>query len=231
MTMAGKKTSIGFVALGCAKNTVDLQVMAGHLLKKGYAAAPSPEEADVVIVNTCAFIESAREEAVDEILRACEMKKTGRCRAVIVSGCFVQRYRSEMERLFPEVDAFLGIDALDRISEVVAGTEKGTLVPPGRAKRVFEPPAAALRFSGKAFAYLKIAEGCAHRCAFCAIPAIRGNYRSRPPESIAAEARELVATGARELNIIAQDPMLYGMDLGMGKRGLVALLKELARKS
>ena len=226
--MKKKDVSVGFVALGCAKNTVDLQVMAGHIIKAGYRAAPSPEEADVILVNTCAFIESAREEAAAEILRACELKKAGACRAVIVSGCFVQRYKGDLAKLFPDVDAFLGIDALDRICDVLDGATGRMVVPPGQAKKVFDPPIAALRFSGAAFAYVKIAEGCAHRCAYCAIPAIRGKYRSRAKESIVAEARELVKTGCRELNIIAQDPMLYGIDLGKGKgAGLVELLREL----
>lgn len=226
-----RKTSVGFVALGCAKNTVDLQVMAGHLLKAGFAAAARPEEADVVLVNTCAFIESAREEAVTEILRACELKKTGRCKAVVVSGCFVQRYKRDMARLFPDVDAFVGIDALDKIAGIVQSLAHGEsgalLVPPGQAKKVFDPPMAALRFSGQAYAYLKIAEGCAHKCAYCAIPAIRGKYRSREMAAIVKEAAELVRTGVKELNVIAQDPMLYGIDLGMGKDGLATLLGEL----
>ena len=228
---AVKPVSVGFVALGCAKNTVDLQVMAGHLMKAGLKLAPSPDSADVVIVNTCAFIEAAREEAVSEILRACEMKRAGLCKAVVAAGCFVQRYRDRLRDMFPDVDAFLGIDSLDKVAEIVKGVAQGdasrkVLVPPGQAKRVFDPPVGALRFSGAAFAYLKIAEGCAHRCAYCAIPAIRGPYRSRSLESIVSEARELVETGVKELNVIAQDPMLWGVDL-KPRLDLVALLKAI----
>jgi len=234
-----KKPSIGLVALGCAKNTVDLQVMAGHLLKAGCMLAPHPDEADVILVNTCAFIEAAREEATAEILRACELKRSGRCRAVIVSGCFAQRYGDRLAEAFPDVDAFVGIDALDKIARIAMGvagmTDKAgrkvtVAVPPGMPKKLFSPPMPGLRLTGKAFAYLKIAEGCAHRCAYCAIPAIRGNCRSRPLRSVVAEARQLLATGVRELNVIAQDPLLYGVDLRNGT-DIVALLRALDRLS
>ena len=228
--------TIGLVSLGCAKNAVDLQVMAGYLLKAGFALAPSSDDADVILVNTCAFIESAREEAAAEILRACELKRANRCRVVVVSGCFAQRYRERIQEVFPDVDAILGIDALDCIVDVVKATlgmktSRGfsakQTVPPGLPKRVFDPPMAALRFTGPTFAYLKIAEGCAHRCAYCAIPAIRGGYRSRKSASIVKEAQELLATGVKELNVIAQDPMLYGVDLKGEKANLVALLRKL----
>ena len=217
--------TVGLVSLGCAKNAVDLQVMAGHLLKAGHALAPDPDNADVILVNTCAFIESAREEAAAEIARACELKREGRCRAVVAAGCFVQRYRDKVLKAFPDLDAVLGVDALDRIADVVARLN-GSVVPPGMPKRVFDPPVPALRLTGAAFAYLKIAEGCAHKCAYCAIPAIRGKYRSRPAKSILAEARQLVKTGAKELNIIAQDPMLYGVDFRDGT-DLVSLLRKI----
>ena len=252
--------TIGLVSLGCAKNAVDLQVMAGHLLKAGHTLAPDPDCADVILVNTCAFIESAREEAVAEIARACELKRAGRCKAVVAAGCFVQRYRTEVLKAFPDLDAVLGVDALDHIAEVVgeatraslprtsrsprgsgalaaSGTPRGSgtlaasksaAVPPGMPKKVFDPPIPALRLTGAAFAYLKVAEGCAHRCAYCAIPAIRGKFRSRPLKSILAEARALVKTGVKELNIIAQDPMLYGVDFRDGTN-LVTLLRALDR--
>ena len=238
MTTVQKKetATIGLVSLGCAKNAVDLQVMAGHLIKAGFVLSQTSDEADVILVNTCAFIESAREEAAAEILRACELKRANRCRVVVVSGCFAQRYRTRIQEVFPDVDAILGIDALDRIVDVVRGalgmkTSRGydakQAVPPGMPKRVFDPPMAALRFTGPAFAYLKIAEGCAHRCAYCAIPGIRGGYRSRQSSSILKEAKDLLATGVKELNVIAQDPMLYGVDLKSEKTNLVALLRKL----
>ena len=217
--------TIGLVSLGCAKNAVDLQVMSGHLLKAGHTLAPDPDNADVILVNTCAFIESAREEAAAEIARACELKRAGRCKAVVAAGCFVQRYRAEVLKAFPDLDAILGVDALDRIVDVVGGL-KSTAVPPGMPKKVFDPPMPALRLTGAAFAYLKVAEGCAHRCAYCAIPAIRGKFRSRPLKSVLAEARALVKTGVKELNVIAQDPMLYGVDFRDGTN-LVTLLRAL----
>ena len=230
--MKARSISVGLVALGCAKNTVDLQVMAGHLLKAGCVLAPQPDDADVILVNTCAFIEAAREEAVEEILRACELKRMGRCRAVVVSGCFAQRYGDRLTEAFPDVDAFLGIDALDKIAGIVQRalekTKTNVAVPPGMPKKLFAPPVPALRLTGSAFAYLKIAEGCAHRCAYCAIPAIRGQYRSRPLRSIVAEARALLATGVKELNVIAQDPLLYGVDLKNGT-DIVKLLRALDR--
>lgn len=227
--------SIGLVSLGCSKNAVDLQVMAGHLRKAGCVLAPTSDAADVIIVNTCAFIEAAREEAAAEILRACELKRAGQCRAVIVSGCFAQRYGDRFADVFPDVDAVMGIDALDKICDIVKGlfahdaaSAPHLVLPPGMPQRVFDPPEPALRFTGVAFAYLKIAEGCAHRCAYCAIPGIRGNYRSRPLKAIVAEAKKLLATGVKELNVIAQDPLLYGVDFHDKKKtGIVDLLRAL----
>ena len=225
--------TVGLVSLGCAKNTVDLQVMAGHLVKAGHSLAPDPDRADAVIVNTCAFIESAREEAVSEILRACELKRAGAVKVVAVSGCFPQRYPGKCEELFPDVDVFLGVDTIDRIvaalEKALAGRKVGFSCN-ADPRRVFDPPVPGLRLTGRAFAYLKIAEGCAHRCAYCAIPGIRGKYRSRSPEAIVSEAKSLLESGVRELNVIAQDPMLYGVDLprrGGVRRNLVWLLREL----
>lgn len=191
--------TVALVSLGCAKNAVDLQIRAGKLIKQGFALSPDPDRADLCIVNTCAFIESAREEAEAEIVRALELKHRGNYGKVVVTGCYPKRYPKARGK-FPGVDGWEGV--------------------PDRWE---EPPVPGLRFTGKAFAYLKIAEGCAHRCAYCAIPAIRGKYRSRPPESILAEAKTLLATGCRELNIVAQDPMLYGCDLKGRKTRLTDL--------
>jgi len=223
------RAKIGLVALGCAKNTVDLQVMAGHLIEAGYVLA-NEDAADAVIVNTCAFIASAREEAAAEILQACARKERGELKAVLVAGCFAQRYGARAAEAFPAVDAWVGIDELDRIADLVAAA----LARPVRARclhvrppvRVFDPPVPALRFNPPTFAYLKIAEGCVHRCAYCAIPGIRGRYRSRAPGALVKEARALLKTGARELNVIAQDPMLYGVDFKDGTT-LVTLLRKL----
>lgn len=194
-----KGESLALVSLGCAKNAADLEVMAGNLVKKGCVLSPDPDCADTVIVNTCAFIAPAREEAEAEIYRALELKRRGAYRKVIVTGCYPQRYPKAIDR-FPGVDVWQGVP-----------------------QEWIEPKLPALRFTGKAFAYLKIAEGCNHRCSYCAIPKIRGKYRSRPFASIMKEARALVATGCREINVIAQDPMLWRD----GERGLVDLLWSL----
>ncbi len=184
--------SLALVSLGCAKNAVDLQVMVGNLLKQGYALSPDPDHADTVIVNTCSFIESAREEAEAEICRALELKRRGNFKKVVVTGCYPQRYPQAVAK-FPGVDEWIGVP-----------------------KEWIEPGLPALRFTGKAFAYLKIAEGCAHRCSYCAIPAIRGKYRSRSMASIIREAKALLASGCRELDIVAQDPMLWREEVVVG---------------
>ena len=173
------------MSLGCAKNAVDLQVRTGNLLKSGCTLSPDPDRADVVIVNTCSFIESARQEAEAEILRALELKRRGQYKRVVVTGCYPERY-PKLKGAFPGVDEWIGVP-----------------------HDWEEPKMPALRLTGKAFAYLKIAEGCAHRCSYCAIPSIRGKYRSRPMSAILREARALVKTGCRELNVVAQDPMLW----------------------
>ena len=198
-------TTLALVSLGCAKNAVDLQVLAGGLVRRGCTLSPDPDRADVVIVNTCSFIASAREEAEAEIVRALELKRRGRYGRVVVTGCYPQRY-PERKGAFPGVDDWIGVP-----------------------QEWVEPKLPALRLTGKAFAYLKIAEGCAHRCSYCAIPGIRGKYRSRPLRSILREARALIASGCRELNVIAQDPMLWREETKSGRRTLPDLLRALDR--
>ena len=198
--------TIALVSLGCAKNAVDLQVAAGNLLKEGCRLSPDPDRADTVIVNTCAFIASAREEAESEIARALALKANGNYKRVVVSGCYPQRYPKAVAK-FPGVDEWRGVP-----------------------KDWVEPKIPGMRLTGKAFAYLKIAEGCAHRCSYCAIPSIRGKFRSRPLDSIIKEARALIKSGCRELNVIAQDPMLYGLEWRKdGGPNLVDLLWRLDR--
>ena len=204
--------TVGLVSLGCAKNAADLEVRVGRLLSEGWTLAADPDHCDALVVNTCAFIASARDEAEREIRRALALKRKGGVKRVIVAGCYPERY-PERAAQFPGVDAWEGVPKKFDCQRV-----------PG------------LRLSGKAFAYLKIAEGCAHRCAYCAIPAIRGGYRSRPLKAILKEARDFVRTGVKELNIIAQDPMLYGVDLKhetsipkLETPNLVTLLKALDR--
>ena len=186
--------TVGLVSLGCAKNAADLEVRVGRLLAEGWTLAPNPDRCDTLIVNTCAFIASARDEAEREIRRALALKRKGQVKRVVVAGCYPERYPERAVR-FPGVDGWEGVPKKFDCQRV-----------PG------------LRLSGKAYAYLKIAEGCAHRCAYCAIPAIRGGYRSRPLRAILKEARDFVRTGVKELNLIAQDPMLYGIDLKHGVR-------------
>lgn len=179
------KGAIVLVSLGCAKNAVDLQVLAGNLLKKGYTLSDDPNRGDIAIINTCSFIASAREEAEFEIRRALELKRRGSFGKVVVTGCYPQRY-PEAVAAFPGVDGWHGVP-----------------------DEWIEPEMPALRLTGKAYAYVKIAEGCNHRCSYCAIPSIRGRYRSRPAKSILREVRALLKTGCREINIVAQDPMLW----------------------
>jgi ribosomal protein S12 methylthiotransferase len=231
--MTTSPLSIGFISLGCAKNLVDSQVMAGVLLAENLQLAPSPEEADIILINTCAFIEDARTEAAEAILRACRHKAAGGCRAVIVAGCLPQRYRDRVAQTFPDVDAFLGVDELDRVGAIarqVAAGRRRLEVGDGKAPtRLFASPHPGLRFSGGPFAYLKVAEGCNHTCAFCAIPGIRGRYRSRPQAELVAEAGALLTSGVRELNLISQDTTSYGRDrrTSSGGETLPALLRAL----
>ena len=228
-----KPISVGFVSLGCAKNLVDSQVMAGVLMKEGIALARSPEEADVVIVNTCSFIEDARREAAETIREVCGLKKNGQCRAILVAGCLPQRYGRDLKKRFPDVDAFIGVDQLERIGEIIRlvldrETKRDIVEISETPSRLFEPKLPGIVFTGGPFAYLKIAEGCNHHCSFCTIPGIRGRYRSRKISDIVNEAEQLLANGIRELDLISQDVTGYGRDLNDGT-SLVRLIHELGR--
>ena len=225
--------SVGFISLGCAKNLVDSQLMAGYLRAGKILLAPAPEVADIILINTCAFIDAAREEAAENILAACAHKRQGRCQAVIVAGCMVARYRDKLEKVFPDVDAFVGVDDLERIAEIVeavaAGKHCGVIVSnralPGK---LYNPIYPELRFTGETYAYLKVAEGCDHRCAYCAIPQIRGPFRSRPMKDLLTETRALLESGVREINLIAQDILRYGCDLTKnGRSKLPVLLRKI----
>ena len=223
--------SVGFISLGCAKNLVDSEHMASVLRAEGIALARSPEEADVILVNTCGFIGDAKEESVDAILRACQLKQSGGCRAVIVAGCLIQRYQAELQRAMPEVDAFIGLDQLAEIGRVVRKLgqgESGILNVSAVSRKVFSPLPSRIILTGGPFAYLKIAEGCNHKCAFCAIPAIRGRYRSRGIDDIVREAETLLGQGIRELNLISQDTTRYGFDRKDGA-DLPELLRRLGK--
>ena len=222
---------VGVISLGCAKNLVDSEHLIASLLRAGLRLTPDPEEADLLLVNTCAFIHDAREEAIDAILEACRRKAKGPCRGVIVTGCLPQRYRHQLARALPEADAFLGLDALDRVGDIALRLLRGEgpiRDIPGEAVRLFEPSGPRVVLSAGPYAYLKIAEGCDHRCGFCAIPGIRGRHRSRPVEKIVAEAEELLGRGIRELNLISQDTTFYGLDRKDGS-DLCVLLEALGK--
>lgn len=222
--------SVGFVSLGCAKNLVDSEHMASLLRSEHIRLAPSPEEADVLIVNTCSFINDAKKESIDVIRDACAAKRAGRHKAVVVAGCLPQRYGRDLRATLPEVDAFVGLDALDKVPllvrQLAAGRGTGSFLVAEDAKRLFEPVAQGVLFTGGSYAYIKIAEGCDHHCSFCVIPAIRGNYRSRRADDIARQAERLLEQGVRELILVSQDTTQYGKDLRDGT-DLPGLLRTL----
>jgi ribosomal protein S12 methylthiotransferase len=215
---------IGFVSLGCPKNLVDSEVMMGQLVSDGHQLTSEPAEADVIVVNTCSFIDPAKQESVDTILEMAEYKKTGRAQRLVVAGCLVERYRDDIQKNLPEVDAVLGTNELARITALCEGLTPKEIAPEpylyhDLTARVFTTP----RHS----AYIKIAEGCDHPCSFCIIPQFRGKFRSRRPESVVNEASRMFAAGVREINLIGQDTTCYGEDFGL-KDGLADLLARLA---
>lgn len=223
--------SVGFVSLGCSRNLVDSEVIADSLAAAGFALAQTPDCADIVVVNTCAFIHDAREESIDAVLQACELKNEGPCRAVIVAGCLPQRYNNQLASALPEVDAFIGVDEVGRAGEVaarIAAGERRIMEISKPPQAVIEPSPKRLIFTGAPYAYIRISDGCHHACSFCAIPRIRGRYRSRPAGNILREAEELLNSGVRELNLVSQDATSYGRDLA-SNASLSRLLRELGR--
>lgn len=223
-------TKVGLVQLGCAKNQVDGEEMLGALAVDGDVRFVADKgDADVLIVNTCGFIDTAKEESVNAILDAVRRKKRGQVSKVIVTGCLAQRYGADLAREIPEVDAFLGIESAPLVGNVVFGARPAR---PNLVDSTFEKypliPRTRLRAGGTPWtAYLKVSEGCDHPCTFCAIPGIRGRHRSKPIERLVAEATELAASGALELNLVAQDTTAYGMDL-YGRLALPELLAALS---
>ena len=222
------KEKIAFISLGCAKNLVNSEQMMCLLADAGYELVSEPDGADAVVINTCGFIDAAKSEAIDNILEMAELKAAGRLGKIIVTGCLSERYRAEVRTELPEVDALVGVGSFGEIVDVVRDTLSGA--EPDRFGDKNAPVDEVGRFltSGPGWAYLKIAEGCNNCCAFCAIPAIRGRYRSRPMENILAEARGLAEAGCHELIIIAQDITRYGTDL-YGRRRLAELCRELSK--
>ena len=218
---------IGLVSLGCSKNLVDSELMLGALREAGFVATDELAQAEVLIVNSCGFIESAKKESIDAVLRLAEYKQTGVCRVLVLAGCLGQRYSGDLMNELPEIDAIVGTGAWDRLPEAIQTalqgmrtifTEGNSILPDASMPRMRSTP--------PYLAYVKIAEGCNHSCAFCAIPQIRGPLVSRTIESIRQEVSCLVAEGVREINLVAQDTTSYGIDL-YGRPRLVDLLKEL----
>ncbi len=218
----------GIVSLGCAKNQVDAEMLLFSLKQKGFELVDDPAKADAVIVNTCGFIESAKQESIDEIIELGKLKREGKIKAIIVTGCLAERYQNEITKQLYEVDAAVGIGANSKIADIVLdalGGNKTELFP---SKLELPLEGGRIQSTPPYTAYLKIAEGCDNRCTYCAIPLIRGGFRSREPENVIEEAKQLAEKGVRELNVIAQDTTRYGEDL-FGKPYLAKLLKELCK--
>ncbi|MDL1981613.1 MAG: 30S ribosomal protein S12 methylthiotransferase RimO [Deltaproteobacteria bacterium] len=203
-------------SLGCAKNLIDSEVMLGCLVNAGWVITDDPAEAEIIIVNTCSFIEPAVNESIDTILELAKFKETGTCRRLVVTGCLPERFREEIVHALPEVDIFLGTGAFDRIVQAVNGSSdlSKCLLPDPNLLTMQGKEAHRIRSSSH-IAYIKIAEGCSRHCTYCIIPRLRGKYKSRNHEDIIAEARSLVLSGVKELIIVAQDTTSYGKDLNM----------------
>ena len=219
---------VGMVSLGCAKNRVDAEIMMGMLKNAGYKLVAEAGMSDVAIVNTCGFIEDAKKEAIEEILELVQLKKEKRIKAIIVTGCLAERYREEVEKELPEVDAVLGIGANKDIVQTVEQVLAGKHIASFPEKDLLPLCGERVQTTPYYTSYIKIAEGCDNCCSYCAIPLIRGRFRSRPMEEIVAEAEHLAKNGVRELNVIAQDTTRYGEDL-YGEKKLAALLRELCK--
>ncbi len=218
---------LAVVTLGCEKNLVDSEVMMGLVAQKGYQVVQNPLEADVIIVNTCGFIDAAKEESVETILSMAQLKDAGSCKALLVAGCMAQRYQDELITEIPEIDGIVGTGEYFRIGELIEAAMHGEEKPQFVGNPVYLYDELTPRMTtGGASAYVKIAEGCDHSCTFCIIPKMRGKFRSRPIESIVAEARSLVSQGVKEIMLIAQDSTQYGLDV-YGKRNLHGLLEAL----
>ena len=219
-------TKVGFISLGCPKNLVDSEVMMGLLSREGYELTPRADDAEILVVNTCSFIESAQKESIETILEMAEHKKFGAAKKLVVAGCLVERFRDQILEQVPEVDAVVGTGEVERIIEAVQGDLKVLPAqPPSFLYHDFTPR---IVTTPKHQAYIKIAEGCDHPCTFCIIPQLRGNFRSRRFASVIREAENLAAAWAREITLIGQDTTSYGEDLGL-RDGLAQLLEKLAQ--
>ncbi len=226
----GQMTTVGFVSLGCVKNLVDTEVMLRTLHDAGFVITPDETEAEIIVINTCGFIESAKRESIDNILDIAWLKKNGKCKYIIATGCLVERYREDVLEQMPEVDAILGVGSIGDIAEACAAVMREERYVSLRPKE--ESPLGGERIltTPEYTAYLKIAEGCDNHCTYCAIPSIRGRMRSRTIEDIVAEAKELESLGVKELNLITQDTTRYGLDL-YGEYKLAELVRAICRET
>ena len=219
---------VGMVSLGCPKNTVDSERVLGDLASSGFKLTQDDKDAEVIIVNTCGFIESAKKESVDTILEMARHKTEGNCKQLIVTGCLAERYGQELLDEIPEIDHMLGVGQYPQLKNIIEEVDPALKNHVATPAEYYESYTDRLLTTAFYTAYLKISEGCSNRCAFCIIPKMRGPMRSRSPESILAEAEHLALKGVKELNLISQDTTMYGFDLGM-KDGLVRLLAEMAK--
>jgi ribosomal protein S12 methylthiotransferase len=231
--MATEKKKVGMVSLGCPKNLVDSEVMMGMLARQGYELTTESESADVLVVNTCGFIDSARQESVNTILEMAQLKQTGNLKRLIVAGCLVERYREELQREIPEIDACIGVNQIEDILDVAEPNGRSRLPVYSEGASVpelylYDETTPRLRATAPYTSYVKIAEGCDHTCAFCIIPKLRGTFRSRSPESIIREVEMLAAQGVKEIVLISQDTTSYGADLALGNNGLARLVDKIA---
>jgi ribosomal protein S12 methylthiotransferase len=218
---------IGLISLGCPKNLIDSEAMLGQLVEKGFSIAADPADSEIIIVNTCGFIEPAKKESIETILQAAEYKTKDPDKKLIVAGCLVQRYGKDLKKEMPEVDHFVTLNDVERIVEA-CGTEFDERLDQQPADYIYDGKVRRIITTPGSYAYLKIAEGCDHVCSFCAIPSMRGRYRSRTIASICSEAQDLAQQGIKELVLISQDSTIYGWDLGL-KEGLAVLVRELAK--
>jgi ribosomal protein S12 methylthiotransferase len=219
---------VGFVSLGCPKNLVDSEVMMGQLAARGHELTPHPDQADVLVVNTCSFIDPAKQESIDTILEMAEYKRIGRAKRLVVAGCLVERYRGDLKKDMPEVDALIGTNEVDQIVRVCEGIEDAVPEDKTAGLYLYHDLTPRVLATPRHYAYIKIAEGCDHPCTFCVIPHYRGKFRSRRFESVVSEATRMFAQGVREINLIGQDTTCYGEDFGL-KDGLAVLLARLAQ--
>lgn len=222
--------SICFISLGCPKNQVDSEVMIGSLVDEGYVLNNDPSLSDIIVVNTCSFIEDAKTESIDTILEMAEYKKKGSCRLLIVTGCLPQRYKEKLAASLPEVDLFVGVGDIPKLVELINQHEGKQQVIVNRPSYLYDHTTPRIVTGRRHAAYMKIAEGCFHPCSFCIIPKLRGSFRSRSVESLVFEAKTLLGSGVKELNLIAQDSTAYGRDLGKVV-DLGFLLRKLANLS